>query len=84
MMRSVYVETTVVSYLTARPSRDLVVAARQEASRELWEKLASEYVSYVSALVHEEAARGDKDQAALRLQAIKALPVLDTDEAAQR
>jgi predicted nucleic acid-binding protein len=79
----VYVETTVVSYFTARPSRDVVVAARQEATRELWPKLVSEYEGHVSVLVREEAGKGDEHQAALRLQAIKALPVLDTDAAAQ-
>jgi predicted nucleic acid-binding protein len=82
-VRSVYIETTVVSYFTARPSRDVIVAARQEATREVWPKLVSEYESYVSVLVHEEAGKGDEDQAALRLQAIKAFPALDTDEAAQ-
>ncbi len=81
-MKSVYVETTVVSYFTARPSRDMVVAARQEATRELWPKLVSEYETYVSVLVREEAAKGDEKQALLRLQAINALPTLDTDDAA--
>ena len=37
-MKSVYNETTIISYLTARPSRDLTNAARQEISREWWEK----------------------------------------------
>ena len=39
VVKSIYVETTVVSYFTARPSRDLVTAARQEATRELWPKV---------------------------------------------
>ena len=82
-MKSVYVETTAVSYFTARPSRDVVVAARQEATRELWPKLVSEYESYVSVLVHEEAGKGDEDQARQRLQAVKAFKVLDADEAAR-
>jgi hypothetical protein len=38
MVRSVYVETTVASYFTARPSRDLMIAGHQEATRELWPK----------------------------------------------
>ncbi len=82
MVKSLYVETTIVSYFTARPSRDLVTAARQEATRELWPKLVSEYDSYVSVLVQEEAGKGDKEQAASRLQAIKIFPVLDVDEVA--
>ena len=83
-MKSVYVETTVVSYFTARPSRDVIVAARQQATREVWPKLVSEYESCVSVLVREEAGKGDQDQAALRLQAIQGLPVLDIDETARK
>jgi hypothetical protein len=52
-MKSIYVETTIVSYFTARPSRDVVTAARQEATRELWPKLISEYDNCVSVLVRE-------------------------------
>jgi len=81
-MKSVYVETTVVSYFTARPSRDVIVAARQEATRELWPRLLSEYDSYVSVLVREEVAKGEEDQASLRLRAVQAFSVLDIDEAA--
>jgi len=79
-MKSVYVDTTVVSYYTARPSRDVVIAARQQATRDLWAILFSEYESFVSILVHEEAAKGDEEQAALRLHAIKTLPILNIDE----
>jgi hypothetical protein len=82
-VKSIYIETTVVSYLTARPSRDLIVAARQEATRELWPRLLTEYESYVSILVREEAGKGDEDQARLRLQAVQPFKVLDADEAAQ-
>jgi hypothetical protein len=81
-VKSVYIETTVVSYYTARPSRDLIVAARQEATRDLWPKLVSDYESYVSVLVREEAGKGDEDQATLRLHAIETFPVLDSGEAA--
>ena len=35
--RRVYLETTIVSYLTGRPSRDLVIAAHQELTLEWWE-----------------------------------------------
>lgn len=75
MAKSVYIETTVASYFTARPSRDVVTAGRQEATRELWPKLVSEYDGYVSVLVREEAGKGDKEQAALRLQAIEVMMV---------
>lgn len=80
MRRRVYVETSVVSYCTARPSRDLMVAGHQEATRELWPRLTAEYETYISALVYEEVRKGDLDQAKLRIEAIKPFRMLDTDE----
>lgn len=83
MKRTVYVETTVVSYLTAEPSRDLVIAGRQQATRELWAKLQSEFDTFVSALVLQEGGRGDRDQAKMRLEAIAGFPILDIDDDAR-
>jgi predicted nucleic acid-binding protein len=60
-----------------------MVAGHQQATRELWPKFGAEYEAYVSALVYEEAARGDPDQAQLRLAAMKAFPMLDIDEDAR-
>ena len=54
MKKSIYIETSVVSYLTSRGSRDLLIAARQEETRELWPRLLSEFDSYVSSLVFAE------------------------------
>lgn len=82
MKKKLYVETTVVSYLTARPSRDLVIAGHQEATRELWPKLSGEYESFISALVFEEAGRGDAVVAAKRLEALKPFVMLDVDDEA--
>ncbi len=83
MRKRVYIETTVVSYFAARPSRDLIVAARQQSTRELWPKLLSEYDTYISALVYQEAARGETEQADKRLGAIEPLSMLDVDHEAQ-
>lgn len=80
MKRKLYLETTVVSYFTARPSRDLLVAGHQEVTRELWPSLTTVFDTYVSALVYEEAARGDAEQASRRLAAIKFFRMLDIDE----
>lgn len=82
MKKTIYIETTIVSYYTGRPSRDLIVAAHQGATRELWPRLASEFETYISALVYEEAARGDPDPAQKRLQAIEPFTMLDVDEEA--
>ena len=80
MKKRIYIETTIVSYYTARPSRDLVIAGHQEATRDLWPWLSTKYETYISALVYEEAGKGDLDQAKMRLEAIKPFPMLDIDD----
>ena len=62
---SVYVETSIVSYLTARPSRDLIVAAQQAMTREWWRDAPERFVLVASELVFTEAGAGDPDAAAL-------------------
>lgn len=79
----VYLETSVVSYLVARPSRDLVTAAHQQATRELWPCLQDKYLTYVSALVYAEAERGDSGQAQKRLAALRPFVTLTIDAAAR-
>ena len=79
MKKRLYIETTVVSYLTARQSRDLIIAGHQEATRDLWPKLLTEFEAYVSSLVFEEAGRGDQVQAKMRLNAIKPYRMLEID-----
>ncbi len=73
----VYLETTVISYYTADPSRDLVIAGRQESTREFWRQLFHGLDPYVSALVVQEARRGDAEYAKRRMEAIHAMPVLE-------
>jgi hypothetical protein len=51
MKPRVYIETTVVSYLTARGSRDLIVAAHQELTQEWWQRRRGEFDLYCSQLV---------------------------------
>ena len=83
MKAKVYVETTVVSYLTGRATRDLMVAAHQEETRALWPRLTSDFETYISALVYEEAGRGNPEQAQKRLAAIEPFPVLDIEDDAR-
>ena len=80
MKKRIYIETTIVSYYTARPSRDLMIAGHQEATRDLWPELSTKYEAYISALVYEEAGKGDSDQSRMRLKAIEPFPMLDIDE----
>jgi len=79
-MKRIYVETTVVSYYTARPSRDLMVAAYQQATREVWPRLLKDYRAYVSALVYTEAQKGNAHFAKQRLEAIAAFDMIEIDE----
>jgi len=76
MRSTVYIETSVISYLTARPSRDLIAAAHQQITREWWSRVLPAVEGHVSNVVYREAARGDAQAAARRLEAIDGLPVL--------
>jgi predicted nucleic acid-binding protein len=76
MKPRVYVETTVPSYLTAWPSRDLVRAAHQQITTEWWASRAA-FELYTSRLVVQECQAGDSQAAADRLQAIKGIPLLE-------
>ena len=78
-----YIETSVVSYQVSRPSRDLVVAARQQITQERWERILDEFECFVSAVVVNEAGGGDPDAASARLQAISNLPALELDDNVQ-
>ena len=72
----VYVETSIVSYLTARPARDIVIAGRQQATRDWWENAPTRFDLVISQLVREEAAIGDPEASRARLAALAALTAL--------
>jgi len=76
----VYVETSVVSYLTARPSHDAIKMAQQLATRDWWENYSSEFELYISPLVEQEASKGNQDAAARRLAAISEIPQIRITE----
>ena len=77
MKTSVYVESSVISYLTARPSRDIVKSARQAITEEWWENDKSRFEVFISALVEEEISSGDVNAAHRRLNAVKDIPSAD-------
>jgi PIN domain len=81
---SVYVETSVVSYLVGRMNRrDLVVAAHQELTREWWERRRHDFDLFASAVVVEEAARGDQSLAKARIEIVSGLRFADVTAAAR-
>ena len=77
----VYVETSIVSYLRARPSRDAVLAAHQALTRRWWRGRRN-YSLFVSQVVADEAIRGDRLASARRLRALRGIPRLALNEAA--
>jgi len=76
MKPKVYIETSVISYLTARPTNDLLAAAWQNATCEWWENRKNDYELVTSALVREEAAKGDPEAATRRLDVLRDIPNL--------
>lgn len=77
MKPRVYVETSVISYLTSRMSRDLLVAARQEVTAEFWPQFLRDYEIVISLPVLEELSKGDPEAVEKRLEAVRNLPVLE-------
>nr|VFK56452.1 MAG: Predicted nucleic acid-binding protein, contains PIN domain [Candidatus Kentron sp. TUN]VFK59037.1 MAG: Predicted nucleic acid-binding protein, contains PIN domain [Candidatus Kentron sp. TUN]VFK62759.1 MAG: Predicted nucleic acid-binding protein, contains PIN domain [Candidatus Kentron sp. TUN] len=81
-MAKLYIETSIVSYLTARPSGNLTAAAWQKETMDWWEIQRGRFSLCISDLVVEEASRGDGNAVKRRLavlEGIKLLPL--TDEA---
>lgn len=83
-METVYIETTIVSYLVARPSRDLIVAGHQQLTREWWDHRRVKFACFISDVVLDEAQAGDEAQAALRRQALHGFPRLAATPEAER
>ena len=76
MKPKTYIETTVVSYLTCSPSRDLVLAAHQQITKEWWQS-RTRFDLYVSEIVIQEAGGADQEAASLRLNALEGLSILE-------
>ena len=79
---TVYIETSIVSYLTARPSRDLLVAAHQQLTVTWWDEQRTRYELFTSQVVLAEARAGDPNAAQRRLAVLERLPLLDVTDAA--
>ena len=82
MKKSVYIETTMVSYLTGRPSRDVIRAARQAITKQWWNERRRDFDLFVSEAVFEEAEKGDRRAAERRKRVLERLNRLDISDAA--
>lgn len=80
MPPTVYVETTILSYLTARPTANVVASARQQVTEAWWATRRDAFTLFVSELVLEEAAQGDPDAAERRLAVSRPLPLVNVTE----
>ena len=74
--KTVYIETSIVSYLTARPTNDLLASAWQMITVEWWETQRIRFDLYTSDVALEEAGKGNLEAAARRLEALSGIPIL--------
>ena len=82
MKQKIYIETSVISYLVARPSINVVMAGHQMTTQDMWFTIDN-YDVYISDIVIQEASRGDKKQSSLRLEVIESFKVLEIDDEAK-
>ena len=83
MSETVYIETSVLGYLTARSTKNLIIAGNIEVTRDWWELRRSAFTLYISQVVLTEAAQGDPEIATQRLEAVRGLPLLEVTEAVE-
>lgn len=82
-MESVYIETTVISYLVSRPSRDILIAAHQQVTNDWWEYRRKEFECFISQIVIDEIQAGDPEVAKKRLHEVVSFQVLEATAEAE-
>jgi hypothetical protein len=80
MSETVYIETSILGYLTARPSRDIVVSANIQITREWWDTRRSDFQLYSSQAVVKETSQGDTAIAVQRLEILRDFSLLDLNQ----
>lgn len=83
-MESVYLETTIISYLVSRPSRDILVAAHQQVTMEWWSYRRNEFECFISQIVLDEIQSGDPHAAEKRLQEVSSFKVIEATVEAEQ
>lgn len=82
MTETVYIETSILGHLTARPTNNLILAANINITQDWWQNYSSSFVLYASEVVEDEAAKGDIAIATQRLELLRALMLLELTEEA--
>lgn len=80
MKPTVYIETSIVSYYTSRPNRDLIIAARQQQTYDWWNNRIKDFDVFISKMVLEEIADGNTNAAEKRLIVVNNFTLLDLTE----
>jgi predicted nucleic acid-binding protein len=80
-MKTVYIETSIVSYLTARPSRSILAAAWQQATEDWWSFQRSRFELFTSELVVKESEQGNTEAAQRRIAALTGIHQLAVTDA---
>jgi len=79
MSETIYIETSILGYLTARSTKNSILAANIEVTQDWWETRRGAFTLYISQLVLDEVARGDTEIAAQRLEIVRGFPLVELD-----
>lgn len=79
----IYLESTIPSYIVARPARDLLQAARQQRTGDWWDFQREKHELFTSQIVLDEIAAGERAMALRRLELLTGLTVLDLTPTAE-
>ncbi len=80
MKPTLYLETTIPSYLKAKQSRDIIQTARQQITSAWWDNRLNDFEIFISQIVIDEASEGDTVASRKRLEAIETFPLLEITE----
>ena len=83
MSETVYIETSIIGYLSARSSNNLTLMAHREATLNWWDNRRSQFTLYISQVVLDGVARGDREVATQRLELLRNFPLLEIDQSVQ-
>jgi hypothetical protein len=79
MKPKVYLETTIISYYAARPSRDIITVAHQQLTQEWWQVRRHDFDVFVSQIVLQEVNQGDQEAVQRRLEMIDSVPEIEVN-----
>ncbi|MDJ0660006.1 MAG: type II toxin-antitoxin system VapC family toxin [Crocosphaera sp.] len=81
MTETIYIETSIIGYLTARSTKNLIIAGNIEITRDWWQNRHNDFDLYISQVVLDEVARGDAKIALRRLQILDGFPLVELNQA---